>query len=117
MMSRVSRLLLKTITAAAPVFMAACYGPPIGFYKAGTVVDSVSGAGIPGVQVECLEGGQVMDTRATGTDGSFVMSTDASCDQLRFTDIDGAANGSYTAQTVAAVDDGTELTVQLAPTT
>jgi hypothetical protein len=116
-MKRLSRILLRAVGVVSPVVIAACYGPLVGFEKNGRAIDATTKAGIAGIQVDCLIGGAVQEVPAiTGEQGYFYFhkTDEAPCDQLRFTDTDGEANGgTYQTKTVPCVNDGAEAVVEL----
>lgn len=75
------------------------YGTPSATYKVGgTVTDATTGLPVQGVQVGFLGG-----TAVSGADGSFSLTwTAIYCTACPFTatDVDGAANGTYSPATV-----------------
>jgi hypothetical protein len=83
-MSRLRRFLLGVATLAAPVLVAACYGPPMGYMRTGRVIDPVTRKGISHVQVSC--NGRTVET---ADDGGYVIEARA-CQDLVFTDTAGA---------------------------
>ena len=84
-MRSLRRLLLGIATMAAPVFVAACYGPPAFYSLRGRVVDPSTKAGIGNIQVACGA-----DTAVTKPDGSFEVQTRRVCDAYVLTDTAGA---------------------------
>jgi hypothetical protein len=96
----VARALLWVVTGMLPFVIAACYGVMYVFSRDGKVIDRVTRAGIRGIQVQCLVGSSVADQTTTESDGNFWTYSDEECDTLSFTDVDGAANGTYLPQTI-----------------
>ena len=111
-MKRLARLGLKLITGAGTVFIAACYGV---IYEGtrGRVVDSGTDAGIPGLDVGCMDGTRLVDSDTTDASGDFQMS--AGCTELVVTDTDGTANGAYADKTVPATGDFTLILLDPLP--
>lgn len=101
-MKRLASLALKLIAGAGTVFIAACYGV-VYLGTRGRVVDSGTGAGIPGLDVGCMDGTDLIDSDTTDASGDFQMSVD--CTELVVTDTDGAANGAYPETTVPVTAD------------
>jgi hypothetical protein len=111
-MRRFAKLALKLVTAAGSVFIAACYGIPFEGTR-GTVVDSGTGAGIPGIDVGCIDGTGQIDSDTANEYGQFNMA--ATCTELVATDVDGAANGSYVGKTVPVTGDPTIIKLDPQP--
>jgi hypothetical protein len=110
-----ARFFLWALTAAVPFVIAACYGVMYSFSRSGRVTDAVTGSGIRDIRVTCLSGTSTVDTATTEYDGSYALFSDvADCDQIRFEDVDGAANGSYQARTVDVTGIG-DVDVALTP--
>ena len=93
------KALLALTTGVIPVFIAACYGAPMGTGEScndvdGTVKDR-NGAPIPNILVRCLQQGSELDsTYSLPGDGSFALTTCAGpCDTLTFSDVDDAGSG------------------------
>ena len=103
----IARILLGIVTAMTSFTIAACYGVWYAYERTGRVVDALTRAGIDGIQVECLRGGSVQAGELSSDDGQFWIGSDVDCEQLRFRDIDGTANGTYQEKTIPAptVDD------------
>jgi hypothetical protein len=97
-MRTLKRLVLSAVTATTGVLVACAYGM---FYSwTGRVRDATTQQGIPGIRVSCLVGGSVVDTGTTDGQGSYDLDRSGDCEQLRFEDVDGAANGTYDGTTV-----------------
>jgi hypothetical protein len=77
---------------------------------AGRVVDAITGIGIAGVQVSCLDDGAAVATIGTGASGEFSFAEEFDCSQLLVVDVDGPANGSYADVVVFAWRTRIELT-------
>jgi hypothetical protein len=82
-MKRTARFLVRLITVAIPVFIAACYGPAYRFLKRGRVLDKASHEGISDVQVTCLRG-TLEEGRdwSMSPDGAFTIGYDQPCTSL-----------------------------------
>jgi len=111
-MRRIAKLALKLVTAGGTVFIAACYGV-LHEGTRGRVVDSVTDAGIPGIDVGCIDGTGVIDVATTDAAGDFQMA--ATCTELTATDVDGAVNGSYLGKSVPVAADYMVLRLDLQP--
>jgi hypothetical protein len=99
-MRGLARLALKLLTGASSVFIAACYGVPYdGEELDGLVLDAQTRAGIPGVRVGCLYGGDEVNFDMTDDQGAFHM-RGPHCAEVRAEDLDGAVNGAYATKTV-----------------
>ena len=108
-MRALPRILLTIVGAVSPLVIAACYGPRVGYLREGRVTDKLTHAAVAGIQVSCGRG--EMQARAlTGPDGRFAVG--GSCQQVEFTDVDGATGGAYQDSSVPAQDIGE---VELAP--
>ncbi|MBI5502459.1 MAG: hypothetical protein HY907_19605 [Deltaproteobacteria bacterium] len=110
----VARFFLWIVTGVTSFAIAACYGVMYAYQRTGRVTDAVTHAGIDGIQVNCLVGGVVHSGSSTYDGGRFYLDYDSPCDQVQFTDVDGATNGSYLPRTVAPPPSG-ELDVELTP--
>lgn len=114
-MLAIRRLLLWVLTTAIPVFIAACYGVAYNFARAtGRVTDALTGDGIGGIELSCMNDGEVQSTAYTAADGSFILEYDDAmpCDTILVEDVDGDANGTYAPASVP-MQDG-EIDVPLA---
>lgn len=134
-MKIIKRSLLWMLTAAVPVFIAACYGISYSFTKSGRVLDKVSRAGIANIQVSCADpleqapvydagvgedGGATEDAGyqpvgfTSSADGSFFYGSDVVCNKLKFEDVDGQQNGGLYLTKIESIDssDG-ELVVEM----
>jgi hypothetical protein len=111
-----TRAALAALSSVVSVFMACAYGVPWRFEKSGRVVTAGTSVGIPGIQAGCVLGGGLAASATTDADGHFTLHIDDTCDELRFTDVDGAANGAWQ-QTVLpfVASDETALVVELNP--
>jgi hypothetical protein len=130
MTKRLARPLLWLLTSAIPVFIAACYGPPMededgGFDPeksiSGRVLSALTGSGIPYIKVSCIVSGragpEVYDTTYSAADtGAFELwaSEYSPCELLRFEDVDGAENGTYAPLEQAYADDGQDVVAEMA---
>jgi hypothetical protein len=129
-MKIVARPLLWLLTTAIPVFIAACYGPPMeGTWDggpdpersiAGRVLSALTGGPLPYIQVSCLVSGydglEVYDDTLSNPDGGgfeLWSSEYTPCEILRFEDVDGAENGAYQTLDLAYVDDGQDVVAEL----
>ena len=73
-MRRLVRFMLRIVTTAVPVVIAACYGVPYNFTQRGRVVDRDTKQGIGGLMVECRTASDATtESNYSGTDGSFVL--------------------------------------------
>ena len=130
MTKRLARPFLWLLTAAIPVFIAACYGPPMEDdwdsgpdpekSVAGRVLSALTGSGIPYIKVSCLvsgrDGPEVYDeTYSAPGDGAFELwsSEITPCEILRFEDVDGADNGAYQTLELSYVDDGQDVVAEM----
>jgi hypothetical protein len=121
MKKRLARPILWLLTSAIPVFIAACYGPPMeddwdgGLDPeksvTGRVLSALTGSGIPYIKVSCLvsgrDGQEVYDeTYSAPGGGAFELwsSEYTPCETLRFEDVDGADNGVYQSLELGYVD-------------
>lgn len=111
-MRGLSRWLLRGLTAAVPVVIAACYGMAYRYSRAGKVVDATTSSGIAGLRVTCVKGGAETTVR-TGDDGSFTVRAPGPCDELRIEDGDGDQNGAYAAKTLPYPPGDDEIRVVL----
>ncbi len=119
---RICKALLWIFTSAIPIFLAACYGSPMGGWSFdGKVVDEETGKGINGILVSCImtngpmewsvdDATTVGDYEDGGTytspgDGWYYIDYQEPCYALRFKDVDGPANyGDHRTLTVLAED-------------
>ena len=99
MSRRFKILLLSAVTAISGVFVACAYG--FRYWWDGIVQDKTTKAPIPGIKVACMIDGRESTSETTGRDGSFSIGLDSSCQSFVFSDVDGAANGSYATETVS----------------
>ena len=129
MTKRLAKPFLWLLTTAIPVFIAACYGPPMDDVNGNTdpetsltgrVLSALTGSGIPYIKVSCLvsgyDGQEVYDeTYSAPGDGAFELwSSDYTpCEVLRFEDVDGPDNGAYQTQEMGYADDGLDVEAQL----
>jgi hypothetical protein len=104
---------LWLIGVAIPVFIAACYGAPYRFSKSGKVTDRKTGAGVEGIELICMSGGQELSSTYTSTNGNYYLYYDQSCDTLEVVDTDGAAHGSYQTSTEPFCESCTSIDVEL----
>lgn len=93
-MKRLAKVLLKAVTLAVPVVIAACYGMPMQTRR-GRVIDAATSQPIRGIQVSCVIGDVVNSQTTTWDDGTFDLEYDEPCAVVRAEDTDGAENGSY----------------------
>jgi len=128
-MKWLAKPLLGVLTAAIPVFIAACYGAPgdnlDDDYEydpeksiAGRVLSSLTGSGIPYIRVTCLlANGTAYDEAYSSADGEFELwvSEYRSCEALMFEDLDGEENGAFDSLEFSFVDDGSDVVVELEP--
>ncbi len=99
-MRTLARIALRIVTGLGTVFIAACYGVRYADHiRSGIVVDSQTGARIPGIQVSCINFGEVVEQDVTDAQGEFAMRPD--CAEYRAEDVDGATNGSYATKTAS----------------
>ena len=114
-MKSFSRLLLKIVTGAVPVFIAACYGPAYAPRRV-RAVDSITRKGIPGLQVTCFNGpAQAAATEPLTTDADGTVYAQY-CEKVVMTDVDGPANGGpYGSKEVATPRGAGEILVPLEP--
>lgn len=94
-MKIIKRLALGAVTAASGVLIACAYG--MSYAWRGQVTDRSTNQPVPGIQVECEDGGQGVATTYTDASGYYEISDNFNCDRLVFTDVDGADNGAYDA--------------------
>ncbi len=97
-MKIVKRIALGALTAVSGVLIACAYG--MSYSWRGQVRDSSTQQPIPGIQVGCVHNGQEVANTTTDTDGYYSMSESLDCDELTFTDVDGADNGQYDATSI-----------------
>lgn len=111
-----ARAALAALGSVVTVFIACAYGVPWRYVKAGRVLDAATGQGIPGIRAGCRLGAGLVSYDVADADGDFELHVDSRCDELRFDDVDGAANGAY-ASTALPFTDGDELdlVVELEP--
>jgi len=114
LLRNVARFFLWIVTGVTSFAIAACYGVMYAYQRTGRVTDAVTHAGIDGIQVECLVDGAVHTGSSTFGGGSFYLDYDTPCDQVQFTDVDGAANGTYQPRTVPLPATG-DIDVELTP--
>jgi hypothetical protein len=129
-MKSIARPLLWLLTTVIPVFIAACYGPPMeGTWDsgpdpeksvAGRVLSALTGSGIPYIKVSCLisgyDGLEVYDdTLSAPDDGAFELwsSEVTPCEVLRFEDVDGADNGAFQTLEMSYADDGQDVVAEM----
>jgi hypothetical protein len=111
-----ARVALAALSSVVSVFMACAYGTPWRYVKSGRVVGAGTSVGIPGIQVGCALGGELATFVTTEADGQFTLGVADTCDDLRFTDVDGAANGEYQAAVLPfTAADEHDLLVELDP--
>jgi len=124
-MKLIKRSLLWMLTAAVPVFIAACYGINYQFTKNGRVLDKTTRAGIANIEISCadpadvapiVDAGSGEDGGATedagyhasgfvsGADGSFFWGSETACNKLKFEDIDGQENGGLYLTKIEPID-------------
>jgi hypothetical protein len=112
-----AKALLCLVTCAIPVFIAACYGGPVGSSEPcqGKVVDKTTNVGIAGIEIRCMVAGSAYDAGWSASDGSFNVSrpTSSSCDSLVALDVDGSSNGSYRSTSVSLAGDVCGGTIEL----
>ncbi len=92
-MKWLEKMFLGLMTAVAPVYIACAYGSPFSYHKDGRVVDAETKDGIEGIEVTCVRSNQDAFTVTSQADGSFMLSFDDPCDELRCMDVDGEDNG------------------------
>jgi hypothetical protein len=111
-----ARAALAALSSFVSVFIACAYGTPWRYVKSGRVVGAGTSVGIPGIQAGCALGGGLAAVATTDAEGLFTLHIDDTCDELRFSDVDGAANGAYQQAVLPFVAaDETELLVELTP--
>jgi len=111
-MKVMKRMILGLVTAASGVLIACAYG--MTYAWRGQVVDSVTNQPIPGIQVTCEGSDGVQGTATTNANGEWSLG-DIICEKLVFTDVDGAANGTYDATTVENPSPNTDIVTALDP--
>lgn len=110
----IAKFFLWLTTIAIPVVIAACYGMAYKFTKTGHVVDSETKAGIQGISVSCMVGGNVEAADTTYEDGSFWLEFNTACDELLVEDVDGEDNGGqYVDRSVPFCKDCEDITIEL----
>ena len=114
-MKSIHRLFLWVLGLIMPVFIAACYGMPYGFTKTGRVLDRNTRQGISGLKVICVQGGSDWNYDVAGHDGSFVISHDNGCDEVRVEDTDGDDNGLYKETAVPFCHECDEMEIEVEP--
>jgi hypothetical protein len=126
----IARFLLRMMTLAVPVVIAACYGVPQDYtLRNGRVVDKDTQRGIPGIKVTCLTGDAgifstltngsmvdagltTLDAGASTEDGTFQLNGGVDCTSLLAEDVDGPANGgSYAPVTQPFDSAATTITI------
>lgn len=113
-MKILAHVLLKLMTAAIPVVIAACYGPSYRYYKSGKVVDKQTGAGISAISVTCQDAAEkLLDSAVTTADGSFILAYDTSCARLLAEDTDGELNGAYVTTSVPFDEAADSITIEM----
>jgi hypothetical protein len=110
----VARFLLWIVTGAIPFVIAACYGVLYQYQRNGKVLDAVTRNGIEGIEVNCMVGDAVESTNISYSGGAFYLEYNTPCDEVRFTDVDGATNGSYQSRTIPLPASG-DIVVELTP--
>jgi len=137
-MKLIKHSLLWMLTAAVPVFIAACYGINYQYSKKGRVLDKETRAGIANIEVSCVDPAAVApvvdagageDAGATedagyrpsgfssSDDGSFYWGGFEPCNKLKFEDIDGQENGGlYLTKIEPFSDSEQELVVEMEKT-
>jgi hypothetical protein len=103
-MKIVKRMALGALSAATSVLIACAYG--MSYSWGGYVRDSDTSDPIPGIRVDCEKDTQQVATATTNANGYYEFGEGVECDQLLFTDVDGADNGSYDATQITLVDGG-----------
>src|SRR5512133_348054 len=110
-----TRAALAALGSMTSVFIACAYGVPWRYEKSGHVRDAASKQGIPGIRVSCEVAGASRENTRTGADGAFLLGVDG-CDALGFSDVDGAANGTYAGTTIPfTAADERDMLVELDP--
>jgi hypothetical protein len=99
MRRRFKVLLLSAVTAISGVFIACAYG--FRYWWDGVAQNKSTKAPIPGIKVACMIDGKVSTSDTTAQDGSFSIGSASSCQSFVFSDVDGAAHGSYATETVS----------------
>ena len=113
-MKWLNRLFLGLMTAVAPVYIACAYGSPFDYEKDGRVVDAETKEGIADIEATCLIADQEHSTAASDQAGYFTMIYESACDQVRFVDVDGEANGGqYQTRVVDFDENATSWIVEL----
>src|SRR5512140_485932 len=111
-----TRAALAALSSVVSVFIACAYGTPWRYVKSGRVVGVGTSVGIPGIRVGCAVGATFSDVANTDADGLFTLHVEDACDEVRFTDVDGAANGAWQETVLPFVAaDETGLLVELDP--
>lgn len=112
-MKVLKRMLLGVVTAASGVLIACAYG--MTYSWRGRVVDHTTTQPIPGIRVTCVGSGSTQGTTTTDSNGEWQFGN-IYCEQLTFTDVDGAANGAYDATTLENPSSGNPIITELEPT-
>lgn len=112
-MKVLKRMLLGAVTAASGVLIACAYG--MTYSWRGRVLDHSTSQPIPGIRVTCESSGSTQGTTTTNANGEWSFG-DIYCDQLVFTDVDGAANGAYDATTLESPSSYDDIVTELEPT-
>jgi hypothetical protein len=112
-MKILKRLALGALSGVSGVLIACAYG--VSYSWGGQVRDAVTSDPIPGIRVGCERDGQEVDSTTTGPDGEYRFNGETHCDELQFTDVDGAENGSYDATQITPGENETN-DVELMPT-
>lgn len=133
-MKSIQKVLLGIVTFFCPVFLAACYGPPMDYYPevkdlkpqqeedlnnipvcVGKVIDSVGQGGIKGIEVYCSIGQSATAKGVTGPDGVYSFEYDplAPCESLIFRDADGTQNGGEFVEKTVSADQACDNTVTM----
>jgi hypothetical protein len=111
-----ARAALAALGSVVSVFIACAYGTPWRYVKEGRVVDATTGEGIPGIQAGCLLAGGLVSSDLSDGEGRFALRVDSRCDEVGFTDVDGADNGAYAPQALPFTEgDETDLLIELEP--
>jgi hypothetical protein len=99
-MTRAARWLLWVFTMAIPVFIAACYGPPMRYSRSGKVEDASTGQGLQDIDVTCMNGAERgWMSRTYSVAGAFLLYYDTACTSLLVEDaltLDEADGGTAT---------------------
>jgi hypothetical protein len=115
-MRRISRLFLKVVTLAVPVFIAACYGIAYSFSQRGKVLDRDTKKGIADLRVECRSTSDaITDMTHTAWDGTFQLyaQSETACTTIAVLD-DRNTSKPYASTTVKS-NSATDLTIEVAP--